>query len=221
MPVPTPCRCKSAARSYSACARSTCDCADCTSAAALWLPRYCDTTSRTLSSRAVSSPARLASTPSCAERYRRHSVKSNTAALKFTPAWNVWNGPACSGMPGNGLPSSASMLKRWSASVAFPLACGKSPERATSRPCSLCATPRLARITCGFCEPRAETEPAGDSHQPPLFALRHAQVGENHLRVLFQREVHGVAQGERERSGVQIGRASCRERGEISRGARC
>src|SRR5450759_432572 len=44
-----------------------------------------------------------------------------------------------------------SRLTRFTVSPAWPLTWGKRAERAMLRSCSLCATPRLARITRGFC----------------------------------------------------------------------
>src|ERR1019366_7828127 len=44
-----------------------------------------------------------------------------------------------------------SRLTRFTVSPAWPPTCGSRAERAMLRSCSFCATPRLARITCGFC----------------------------------------------------------------------
>ena len=44
-----------------------------------------------------------------------------------------------------------------------------------------------------------------------LFALRHTQVGENHVRILFKRQLDGVAQGELERRGI-LGKSAGGER---------
>jgi hypothetical protein len=35
-----------------------------------------------------------------------------------------------------------------------------------------------------------------------LLALRHPQIGQNHLRILFERQLDGVAQGELEGRGI-------------------
>ena len=59
----------------------------------------------------------------------------------------------------------------------------------------------LRRVKAGL------RQEAGAGHQALLFALRHAQVGEDDHGVLFEREVDGVAQGERKRRGFLRRRA--------------
>src|SRR5271157_5907022 len=45
----------------------------------------------------------------------------------------------------------AARLRRLTVSDALAPTCGRSAARASRRSCSLCETPRLARITWGFC----------------------------------------------------------------------
>src|SRR5664280_70127 len=57
----------------------------------------------------------------------------------------------CWAKPGMRRPKAASRLARFTVSATLAPTCGSRAERAMLRSCSLCATPRLARITCGFC----------------------------------------------------------------------
>ena len=149
-----------------ACARSTRDLAASTSAAARWLPRYCDTTSSTLSSRtrgllgARAVDARLAGAIAAPERQIQDRRIEVGAELLITV------GPHVLGKAGEA-------RNRWQ----------------TSR---LSAVDGLAGVAADL------RQEGGARDIAILFALRHTQVGQNHARILLERQLDGVAQGELE-----------------------
>jgi hypothetical protein len=60
---------------------------------------------------------------------------------------------------------------------------------------------RLRRLTVSD-DPGAHLrQQRGAGEEAILLALRDTQVGEDHLRILLQRQVDGVAQGELQRGG--------------------